>query len=60
MFQMTAKQEDNQLTLALAGRIDSTNAAAAEAEINGAAAGFAGALVLDIESWTISPAPGCA
>ncbi len=49
MFQMTAKQEDNQLTLALAGRIDSTNAAAAEAEINGAAAGFAGALVLDIE-----------
>ena len=49
MFQMTAKQEDNQLTLALAGRIDSTNAAAAEAEINGAAAGFAGALALDIE-----------
>ena len=49
MFQLTVKREDNKLTLALAGRIDSTNAAAAEAEINSAAAGFAGAIVLDIE-----------
>ena len=49
MFQMTEKREDNQLTLALCGRIDSSNAAAAEAEINRVAAGFAGALVLDCE-----------
>ena len=49
MFQITAERNENQLTLALAGRIDSTNAAEAEAEINRAAAGFTGELVLDAE-----------
>ncbi len=47
MFQITEKREDNKLTITLNGRIDSTNAAAAEAEINRVAAGFAGTLVLN-------------
>ena len=49
MFQMTVKQEGNERTLALDGRIDSTNAAAAEAQMREAIADFSGALVLDAE-----------
>ena len=47
MFQVTAKQENDALTLALSGRIDSTNAADAETAIRNAASGFSGSLVLD-------------
>ena len=49
MFQLTAKQEDRKLILALNGRIDSTNAVLAEAKIRAAAGGFSGELVLDAE-----------
>ncbi|MBQ6117760.1 MAG: anti-sigma factor antagonist [Clostridia bacterium] len=46
MFTLTSKQENNLLTLFLAGRVDSANAAEAEKQIFAAAEG-AGALTLD-------------
>ena len=46
MFALTSKQENNLLTLFLAGRVDSANAAEAEKQIFDAAEG-AGALTLD-------------
>lgn len=49
MFQITTKQEGNQKTVFLAGRIDSSNAAAVEAEINAAIDGFSGELILDAD-----------
>ena len=49
MFHVTAKKEDGKITLALEGRIDSTNAAAAEADLNRPVAAFSGELVLDAE-----------
>ena len=50
MFQVTAKKETDSLTLSVAGRIDSTNAAAVEEELRKAVDGFTGALVLDAEN----------
>ena len=47
MFTLTSKQENNLLTLFLAGRIDSANAAEAEKQIFAAAQG-AGSLTLDV------------
>ena len=47
MFALSEKKENEVLTLALRGRIDSTNAAGAEKEIFAAINGFSGELVLD-------------
>ena len=49
MFKLTSKKEPNSLILSLMGRIDSTNAAEAEAELRKNAEGFPAALVLDAE-----------
>ena len=50
MFHLTAKQEDNKQILSLQGRIDSANAADAEADIRAAMDGFSGELVLDADA----------
>ena len=47
MFTLTAKNDNDAFTLALCGRIDSTNAAEAEKEIAAATEGFTGELILD-------------
>lgn len=58
MFQVTAKEENNSMILALDGRIDSTNAADAEAAIRQAYAGFSGPLVLDAAKLTYISSAG--
>ena len=50
MFRVSAKKDNEKMTVALVGRIDSTNAAAAEAEINACLQGFSGKLVLDAQA----------
>ena len=47
MFEINEKKTNDGLTVAINGRIDSTNAARAEAEITAATAGFSGALTID-------------
>ncbi len=47
---ISAKQSENILTVFLKGRIDSTNAAVTESEINAQLGGFSGALVLDAQN----------
>lgn len=49
MFHAEVKQDGAVMTVALNGRIDSTNAAEAEKEITSSTEGFAGELVLDAE-----------
>ena len=50
MFHAEVKQDGAVMTVALNGRIDSTNAAEAEKEITSSTEGFAGELVLDAEN----------
>ena len=47
MFDFTVKAENDTLTVALKGRIDSTNAAQAEKDVTAAVGGHTGAIVLD-------------
>lgn len=47
MFEAAAKKENNTITVALRGRIDSANAAEAEKELTTLTAGFTGELILD-------------
>ena len=49
MIQITAKQQPDALTIFLAGRIDSNNAAEAETQIKAYTDGYAGTVVLDAE-----------
>ena len=49
MFTISTEKENNCCIVKLNGRIDSTNAADAEAMINGAIDGFSGELVLDAQ-----------
>ena len=50
MFHAEVKQDGAVMTVALNGRIDSTNAAEAEKEITSSTEGFSGELVLDAEN----------
>lgn len=50
MFNVKVTQEDGKLTLCLSGRIDSSNAESAEQELQKAAQGITGTLVLDAEN----------
>ena len=50
MIARTTNKENDMLTVALTGRIDSGNAAEAERQIMEAAAGFSGKLILDAEA----------
>ena len=58
MIAAKTKEENNVLTVALNGRIDSANAAEAEKEILAATDGFTGELVLDAENLTYLSSAG--
>ena len=58
MFKTNVKQNENALTVALIGRIDSTNAAEAEKEIRTAVADFPGEWILDAADLTYISSAG--
>lgn len=58
MFTISTEKDDNSCIVKLNGRIDSTNAADAEAMISGAIDGFSGELVLDAQNLTYISSAG--
>ena len=58
MFTISTEKDDNSCIVKLNGRIDSTNAADAEAMITGAIDGFSGELVLDAQNLTYISSAG--